>query len=85
MPTDISETDLALIELAAISIGSLVIGDQKKQYGIDQYLSHTSNHFRKKGNDKAAALIELVRRKTTDFSTDPSITSAFLERKKQPE
>lgn len=84
MSNEISDTDLALIELAALSLGSLIMSEPKKQEGTDTFLATARDHFHSQGNKKAAVIIEMVRKKATDFSSGPSTINALIERSKNP-
>jgi hypothetical protein len=79
-----SDVDIALIEAVALALGSISIGDQKRQEGLDSVLSYLRDSFLANDNKTAAAVIETVRKKATDFSSGPAAINALIERKGNP-
>lgn len=70
---EVSETDEAMIALFTLLIGSKVIDSPASRKGMDDALSGLKDFLLKNGKGKAAGLVELVRRRSTDASADPSL------------
>ncbi len=76
----VNQTDLVVVELMALIIGGAVIMNPERQAGIDESMAFMVNHFANTGLNKAAALVEQIRRKAADNRSDPALLHKLRER-----
>lgn len=76
----VNQTDMALVELMAVLIGGAVIMSPGRQEGLDEVLRYLARTFAGRDDKKAAALVEMVRLKATDYRSDPALLHKLRQR-----
>jgi hypothetical protein len=77
-----NQTDHVVVDMLALMFGAVIVQDESRQPGLDEALKHMVAHYLTHDLKKAAALTELIRRKSTDNRADPALLN--LLRKKPP-
>ena len=74
---DISDTELVLVRVLSLLIGSTIIAEPHRQNGLDEALTHLRETFRTEGRPRGAALVENIRLQATDQASDPGFINAL--------
>ncbi len=76
----INQTDLAVIEVLSLLLGSSIILDEKRQEGLNEALGYLVGEFATRGQNKAAAVVEQIRLKSVDSQSDPALLNRMRKR-----
>lgn len=76
---DMTETEVALMQVIVLLITSIIAGDAERRAGFDKGLAHFREEFKAKGQLQTAATIESIRMLATDEKSNAAVLEAFIE------